>query len=96
MVLTKDVLFIAGLPDVVDEVALWQNPNDAAFQKKLAEQAQALRGNRGGSLWAVSLEDGSRLATMDLDSPPVFDGMIAAGSRLYLSLISGQVLCLGE
>ena len=93
MVLAKNALFIAGLPDVVDEVELWRHPDDAGLKKKLAEQAEAWKGRRGGTLWVVSLEDGSRLASVELEAPPIFDGMIAAGSKLFLSLINGQVVC---
>jgi len=32
-------------------------------------------------LRAVSVSDGTKLAEYRLDSPPVFDGMIAAGAR---------------
>ena len=46
-------------------------------------------------LRAVSVSDGTKLAEYRLDSPPVFDGMIAAGARLYLSLKNGTVLCMG-
>jgi hypothetical protein len=31
-----------------------------------------------------------------LSSPPVFDGMAAAGGRLYLSLMDGSILCLAR
>ncbi|MHC4180505.1 MAG: outer membrane protein assembly factor BamB family protein, partial [Planctomycetota bacterium] len=95
MVLTKDVLFLAGPPDVIDEVDLWHNPDDAELKRKAARQTEAFRGHRGGSLWAVSTTDGSRLDCVDLPSPPVFDGMIAADNKLFLSLISGKVICYG-
>jgi len=95
MVLTRDVLFIAGPPDVIDEVDLWHRPDETALRHKLAEQTEAWRGRRGGSLWAVSTEDGSRLAAIDLEAPPVFDGMIAAGDKLFLSLMNGRIVCFG-
>ncbi len=70
-------LFFAGPPDVLD-------PEDpmAAFE-----------GRKGGALWAVSAADGKRLAEHKLESPPVFDGMIAAGGRLYMSTRDGKVRC---
>ena len=79
MVLAGQTLFIAGPPDVLD-------PNDplAAFE-----------GRKGGALWAVSPADGKKLAEYKLDSPPVFDGMIAANGRLYVSTRDGRVLCMG-
>ncbi|MBN2313805.1 MAG: PQQ-like beta-propeller repeat protein, partial [Sedimentisphaerales bacterium] len=95
MVLAKNALFIAGPPDVIDEVDLWHRPDEASLKQKLAEQTEAWRGRRGGSLWAVSTEDGSRLASIDLEAPPVFDGMIAAGNKLFLSLMNGRIVCFG-
>jgi len=78
MVLTENVLFLAGPPDVVPA----EDPY-AAFDGRL-----------GARLWAVSREDGTRLAEHRLDSIPVFDGLIAAQGRLYLSTQDGEVLCM--
>ena len=77
MVLAGDTLFVAGPPDVLD-------PKDplAAFE-----------GRKGGALWAVSAKDGKKLAEYTLESPPVFDGLIAAEGRLYISTVGGNVLC---
>jgi outer membrane protein assembly factor BamB len=78
MALAGQNLFIAGPPDVVD-------PDDpmAAFE-----------GRKGGLLWAVSASDGTRQAGCRLESPPVFDGLIAAQDRLFLSLRDGRVICM--
>lgn len=46
-------------------------------------------------LLAISATDGTELARCPLDAPPVFDGLAAAGGRLYLSLVNGQVACFG-
>ena len=80
MVLTSKTLFVAGPPDVLD-------PDDplAAFQ-----------GRKGAMLWAVSAEDGKKVAEYKLDSPPVFDGMIAADGRIYMAMEDGRLLCFGE
>ncbi|NQU20957.1 MAG: PQQ-binding-like beta-propeller repeat protein [Candidatus Nealsonbacteria bacterium] len=95
MVLTKDVLFLAGPADVIDEVELWHNPDDAELKQKAVRQTEAIRGHGGGSLWAVSTTDGSRLARVDLEAPPVFDGMIAVENKLLLTLINGKTVCYG-
>jgi len=95
MVLTKDVLFLAGPPDVIDEVDLWHKPDDVDLGRKAAQQTEAWKGLNGGSLWAVSTTDGSRLECIDLEAPPVFDGMIAADNRLFLSLMNGKTVCYG-
>jgi len=80
MVLAGDVLFAAGTPDVVDPEEPW-----AAYD-----------GRRGGLMWAVSTEDGTRLAEYKLDAPPVYDGMAAAGGRLFVSTADGKVACYSD
>jgi len=80
MVLAGDRLFAAGLPDVVDP----QDPL-AAFE-----------GRRGASLQVFSAKDGSLLGSHALKSPPAFDGMSAAGGRLYLATQDGKVICFGD
>lgn len=79
LVAAQNALFIAGPPDVLD-------PEDpmASFEGRL-----------GGVLWAVSKQTGEKLAEYKLDSPPVFDGMSAAGGKLYLSTRDGKVICMG-
>ena len=53
-----------------------------------------LEESRAALLMAVSASDGSELAKYRLDSSPIFDGMAAAGGRLYLSLENGQIACM--
>jgi outer membrane protein assembly factor BamB len=45
-------------------------------------------------LIAISASDGSELARYPLDSSPIFDGMVAADGRLYLSLENGHLCCM--
>ncbi len=94
MVLAGDTLFVAGPPDTVDEDQAFRQIDDPKVTAKLAAQAAALAGNRGATLWSVSVADGKRLAEHRLDAPPVFDGMAAAAGRLYLATTDGRVLCL--
>lgn len=80
MVVTGNALLVVGPPDVLD-------PDDpmAAFE-----------GRKGGLLWAVSKETGEKLSEHELPSPPIFDGMSAAGGRLYVSTMDGHLICLGK
>ena len=78
MVKAGEALFIAGPPDVLDA-----NDPLAAFE-----------GRKGAVLQAVSVEDGKKLAELQLKTPPVFDGMIAAQGCLFLSLEDGSLICL--
>ena len=41
----------------------------------------------------VSAADGKMLLEHKLDSIPVFDGMIAAENRIFISLTDGSVTC---
>ena len=79
MVATRDTLFVAGPPDVLD-------PKDplAAFQNR-----------KGGLLRAYSTDNGKQLSEQPIESPPAFDGLIAANERLYLATADGRVRCLG-
>ena len=43
---------------------------------------------------AGTIGDGSKLAERAIDAPPVFDGLIAAGGRLFASLEDGSLMCL--
>ena len=78
MVLTGSNLFLAGPPDVFSS----------------EEPAATLEGKRGGLLCVLSTADGGELSRHKLASPPVFDGMAAAGGKLYMAAINGEVLCL--
>jgi hypothetical protein len=80
MVLAGTTLFLAGPPDVVPA------------QDPLA----AIEGRRGAVLWAMSAADGKKLGEHPLEAPPVFDGVVAARGRLYLSDLSGHVICLAK
>ena len=77
MVLAGERLFVAGPPDVLDS----------------ADPMAAFEGRAGAVLRAVSASDGATLAEQRLDAPPVFDGLIAAGGRLYLATTDGKMLC---
>jgi outer membrane protein assembly factor BamB len=76
MVKTRDILFVAGPPDVYDA----KNPF-AAFE-----------GKKGASLVAVAAKTGKKLAELKLDSPPVFDGLVAVKGRLFISLGDGSIV----
>jgi outer membrane protein assembly factor BamB len=49
-----------------------------------------------GLLWAVSSDDGTKLAQYKLAAAPVLDGIAAEGGRLYISMTDGRVLCLAK
>ncbi len=79
MVLAGRNLFVAGPPDVV--------PDD--------DPLAAFEGRKGSVLWTVSAADGNIVAQAELDAPPVFDGLIAADARLFMSCEDGKVISFG-
>ena len=78
MVKAGETIFVAGPPDEFDE----KDPY-ASFE-----------GSKGARLVAVSAKEGTKLTEISLDTPPVFDGMIAAGGRLFVALEDGSLMCL--
>ena len=94
IVLAGKTLFFAGPPDVLDEERAFKHPGDPSLRPRLDRQVAALEGALGGLLLAVSAPDGGKLAEYSLESMPVFDGMAAAGGRLYFAATDGTVQCL--
>jgi len=78
MVRAGKTLFAAGSPDVVD-------PDDPHG---------AWEGRKGGVLAAFATADGKELARYALAAPPVWDGLAAAGGRLYVATTDGRILCM--
>jgi len=54
----------------------------------------AYDGRLGGSLRVCSEKDGNTLAEYALHAPVNWDGMAAAGGRLYLSTADGRLVCM--
>jgi hypothetical protein len=80
MVLAAGHLFVAGPPDVVDP----------------ADPMASFEGRNGAVLRVYSAVDGRMLSEHTLEAPPVFDGLIAAGGRLFVSTTDAQLVCLGK
>ncbi len=77
LVLAGEKLFMAGPPDAVS-----RDDPYAAFDGRL-----------GARLWVVAAAHGEKLADYPLDGQPAFDGLIAAGGRLYLVTTDGRLMC---
>jgi len=95
MVLAGGTLLVAGPPDLLDEEEAFRKLESPEVRARLLEQAASLYGKKGAVLLAVSAADGNEIQRCSLESTPVFDGMAAAGGRLYLATTSGKVLCFG-
>jgi len=97
MVLAGKTLFIAGPPALeITEEDMAHSPTGVEHRHRVADQTLVWRGMMGGLLCAASTEDGGMLTQVKLDSLPVWDGLIAANGRLYMSTATGEVLCLGS
>jgi len=77
MVLASEHLVVAGWPDEVPE----------------SDPYAALEGRLGAELKVISTQDGTEKASYVLKVSPVFDGLIAADGKLFMSLADGTVCC---
>jgi hypothetical protein len=98
MALAGNNLFVAGPPDVLDEEYAFErlSQKDPAIQDQLAEQDAALEGQRGAVLWRMNIESGEPGGKLELDSPPVWDGMVVARGNLYVVTVDGRVKRFGK
>jgi hypothetical protein len=79
MLLARQHLYLAGPPDLLPQLGAYE----------------AMIGKRGAVFRVVSTADGSKLAEFKMKQVPVFDGLIAAGKRLYMSTMDGTLICWG-
>jgi len=75
MALTRDTLFAAGPPDLL-------KPDDVLA---------AWEGRVGGVLLAIDPASGRQISQVQIPSPPYFDGLTAAGHRLFLVTRDGKL-----
>ena len=83
MALAGQRLYVAGW---LDQLAI-QPRTGMALSPKPAEPPR---------LWVLSTADGSKVAEYPLSAPPVFDGLIAANEKLYVSTNDGKLACFGS
>ena len=79
MLLAREHLYLAGPPDLA--------PEDGAYE--------AMIGKLGSIFRVVATSDGSALAEFEMEEVPVFDGLIAAGDRLFMCTTEGTLICFG-
>lgn len=98
LIKTADAVLVAGPPDLMDEEATFADltEGDPEVRRLLAEQDAALEGKKGAILRAVSAEDGTTIREFALPSPPAWDGMAAAGGRIFVATVDGKVMCWGK
>ena len=67
-------------------------PMEASFGD--GELSSSFAGDKGGRIWAARKKDGGKIASRDLPSPPVWDGLASARGDCIVALKDGTVLCL--
>jgi len=82
LVLTKEMLFAAGVLDTTGET-----PTKAYAH---------YRGERGGQLMVLAKTSGKKLAEYQLDSAPIHDGMAVVEGKVVISCKDGSLICFGE
>ena len=78
LLIGADNICLAGVRDLVDEKDPWAHYD----------------GRMGGMITIHSKEDGKLKREIELESPPVFDGLASAAGKLFVSCKNGSVLCL--
>jgi hypothetical protein len=100
LVLSGDMLFMAGSPRIdrskIIELLAKQNVDRYNADPLFRNAEDTITGRTGGVLCAIKKDDGTKLMQIDLPSIPVFDGLIAADKRLYISMRNGVVICLSS
>lgn len=94
MVLAADRLFVAGPRDTLNEEEAVARRFKKNVQESIDEQLATLTGENGARLHVYSAENGKLETEFHLDALPVWDGMIAAKGKLFISLRNGRVLCI--
>lgn len=98
MVLTDAFLFTAG-PERFDEKKLadffyFNRTDDADLPDYVEDALDSYEGRKGARLAVTDKTNGRVVFELALDSAPVFDGMIAADKKLFISMVDGFVVCL--
>lgn len=98
MALAGKTLLVSGPPDLIDEEYAFERlaARDSEILNELAEQDAAFDGRRGGRILAVNIDTGEQSEGLDLTSPPVWDGITVARSRVYVSTVDGRIQCFGK
>ena len=60
------------------------------------EPYDVLAGKTGGTLLAMSADDGKTMGRCKLPAPPVWDGLAAVAGKLYACTMDGRIICLGQ
>jgi outer membrane protein assembly factor BamB len=98
MAMSGDTLLVAGPPDLIDEEYAFERltQRDPAIVDALAAQDTAINGRNDASLLAFNKAGEEVNTEFALDSAPVWDGMAIAQGRIFLTTLTGKVICYGR
>jgi outer membrane protein assembly factor BamB len=88
---TEAMVFAAGWPAAGDPQLTWAKPG-RLIERRPEDHLEP----QHAELWTFSIADGQRLHRVNLGRAPIFDGLAAAGRRLYLTTEAGTLICLGD
>jgi len=98
LVLVGDTLFMAGPPRIdtakTREILKAATTDEYELPPALRDAADTFAGRKGGALCAIGKAGSEEASGVRLATVPVFDGLIAAIGRLYVSMKDGAVVCL--
>jgi hypothetical protein len=96
MIKAGDKLIVCGPEKILDERDAVRRYPSEDLSEMLRQQEAILDGQSGGHLWVVGAEDGKVVERHRLSSLPTWDGMAAAGGRVYVSTQEGVVCLAGD
>ncbi len=67
-----------------------------ALDKRYEDPFDPYEGRAGSKLVTLNKDTGDILSETELGEQPVFDGLVAAGDRLYATTLNGNIICVSE
>ncbi|MBD3314543.1 MAG: PQQ-binding-like beta-propeller repeat protein [Chitinivibrionales bacterium] len=96
MVLAGGKIYAAGSMDITDEQYDHTRMDNQAIADQYIIQEEHFKGMHEGELRVISTSDGSVAKTISTDAPPIVDGMVSAYGNIYMALMNGSVVCIGD
>ncbi|HEY3322405.1 MAG TPA: PQQ-binding-like beta-propeller repeat protein [Planctomycetota bacterium] len=98
MAMAGDTLLVAGPPDLIDEEYAFERmtQRDPAILDALASQDAAINGKKDASLLAFNKAGDALPKEFELDSAPTWDGMAVAHGHIFVTTLTGKVICYGK
>ncbi len=96
MTLAENNLYIFGPEELLDQKSSLKTLDQAETKDIAQQQDDAYNGKSGAILLVVDRDNGTMTEGYQLHTTPVFDGMVSAYNKLFISMSDGSVVCLGS